>query len=95
MSLSFTRQSKVLETKMNALETGEKNKETMKKKLYANAVKQTNVKPDVVIKPKNKHQASKKTHEERSQRLGSMYVALYCVVRMPIKQKKLNSAGKV
>jgi hypothetical protein len=60
----FTRQLKTLETKMNALETKAKTNEPTKQTSYAGAVKQSNVKPAVVIKPKNKQQASKKTREE-------------------------------
>lgn len=57
---SFARQMKALETKMNALEINGSKEKTS----YAGTVKQSNVKPAVVIKPKNKQQASKKTREE-------------------------------
>jgi hypothetical protein len=61
---SMTRQLKSLESKMNALETKTNNNGPTEKTSYASAVKQSNVKPAVVIKPKNKLQASKKTREE-------------------------------
>lgn len=61
--VSFSRQLKTLELKMNALETGEKNTKPTKQNSYANAVKQNIVKPAVIVKPKNK-QESRKTREE-------------------------------